>query len=85
MLGGGGRGGPSPGPSPAPGDPVAKRTTRSRSKSLKPKKVNRLSPFEERLKDTEVYTRPHLDQFSQCGNIEVIKAGGALGAIRGGG
>ena len=54
--------------------PAAKR--RSRSKSLK--KVTKLTPFEERLKDTDAYTKPRLDDFSRCGNIKVIKgAGGA--------
>ena len=49
--------------------PDAKR--RSRSKSVK-KKLNKLTPFEERLKESEAYTSPHLDDFSKCGNIKVI-------------
>ena len=56
----------------APATPGAKR--RSRSKSLK--KVNKLTPFEERLKDSETYTRPHLEEFSRCGNIKVISPRG---------
>ena len=49
--------------------PDAKR--RSRSKSVK-KKLNKLTPFEERLKEPDAYTSPHLDDFSKCGNIKVI-------------
>jgi len=50
----------------APATPGA--TRRSRSKSTK--KVSKLTPLEERLKETEIYTRPRLEEFYKCKNVQ---------------
>ena len=52
---------PSPGPK--------RRTTRAKSIKRGPQ----LSPFQERLKETEFYTKPIIDKFEDTKSVKVCK------------
>ena len=56
-------------PSPGPRTPGVKRRAKSRAKSVKRGPL--LSPFQERLKETEFYTKPATDKFDATRSVKV--------------
>ena len=56
-------------PSPGPKTPGTKQRAKSRAKSVKRGPI--LSPFQERLKETEFYTKPITEKFDETRSVKV--------------
>ena len=54
---------------PAESPKVTAKKKRARSKSVK--RGPTLSPFQERIKETEFYTQPKFEEFLTCRNVKV--------------
>jgi hypothetical protein len=55
---------------PPPSPKVVEKKKRARSKSVK--RAPTLSPFQERLKETEFYTKPKFDDFQSTPAVKVL-------------
>ena len=61
----------TPSPGPRAGASPANKRRGPRAKSLKRMLGPSLSPFQERLKETEFYTKPLIDKFDTMSSVKV--------------